>query len=1131
MPKSSRTLSRLVSAWPQVAKRSLAHWRLLSSVIVGVLLASAIMAGTVIYFDSLRELALENTVARISSTEKDILLRGDRGPTTNEEYLKVSTAVNRQIDSRISWLLADQIVGRKTDTFFLTQTGDEGLAGEDNARTYFAFLPRLLEHVTVLPGGSLPRELPAGTAGEPLVLEALIPVEAAELFQVGVGDRLSAVPYWSDATTHAIVIITGIFERDNPADDFWLLDDRVFKASTRRSFRAAPFYVTERTFLEALGGSFRDMDSTYGWHLVVDPTRLSADNAASTLAHLRAMEGRLSSDLFSYRQISSLDEALQEYDDRLFFSKLPMFIILILIAVVILYYVVTLSSLLVEQQRGDVALLRSRGASSAQILAVFALEGGTISILAIALAPVLAAAVISLLGYTPAFSGLSGSSRLPVALSGGAYMMSALGGLLSFVALMIPAVQASRIGVTRHRQQAARPSEQLFFQRYYLDVMLLAVSVLLFRQLSQQGSVLAVGLFGKVAENQLLLAVPALTLVAASLVLLRIFPLALMLASRLLSPVLPAGPALGLWQMSRNPTHYARFALLIMLMAGLGIFAASFGSTLERSFEDRVLYSTGADIRLEGVQLNTRGSTVPLVESYESMPGVDRASQVFRGHGTDLSEFFGETYMMFAPDSQLANEIGWFRDDFSDKPMRELLRALPHPSPPTGIGIPVEASAIRVTVKADRPHPSVLMTARIRDANDRHFTYYLGNLAFGDWVALEANLERERRSRLQPTRPLTLVSLSIHEVDGQNRLNAGSLLIDDIRTSMPDNTYRILEPFDDVSGWNTLRAVPQSIADALQSSNVSFDGSAGSADGNSSAADGNAGSAVFIWTEGGALTSRGIYYGPPMSPLSVLASESFLRDTGHVLGEEFVVSVAGRRIPITVIDAIDYFPTLDTINERYLIADLASLSRYANLETTIGELRPNEMWLSTNGNEAQRIELLDMLDQNEPFSNGLVHDRVISLAQSQVDPLVNAGWRALLFMAFAAVLILSGLGFLVHTYVSFRSREVQFALMRTIGVSMKQLVTLVWLEQVLVIGAGMALGTWMGGRIGAIFMPYLGHDDRGSQVLPPFVVQVDWGTLAITYAAMALVFTLIIAGVIWFIRGISLQRGLRLGEM
>ena len=82
----------------------------------------------------------------------------------------------------------------------------------------------------------------------------------------------------------------------------------------------------------------------------------------------------------------------------------------------------------------------------------------------------------------------------------------------------------------------------------------------------------------------------------------------------------------------------------------------------------------------------------------------------------------------------------------------------------------------------------------------------------------------------------------------------------------------------------------------------------------------------------------------------------------------------------------------------------------------------------------------------------------------------------------------------------------------------------------MVIGAGLALGTWMGGRLGATMMPFLSHNDQGARVLPPFIVDVNWGILAITYAAMALLFAIIIAGVIIMVRRISLQRILRLGE-
>ena len=138
--------------------------------------------------------------------------------------------------------------------------------------------------------------------------------------------------------------------------------------------------------------------------------------------------------------------------------------------------------------------------------------------------------------------------------------------------------------------------------KYYIDVVLLLVCILLFRQLTQQGSVVAVRLLGDMAVNQLLLALPGMMLLASAMVLLRLFPLAIGMASKLFSSWLPAGLVLGIWQMARNPGHYARLSLLLILTAGLGIFASSFGATLDRSFEERILYSTGSDIRLDGVR-------------------------------------------------------------------------------------------------------------------------------------------------------------------------------------------------------------------------------------------------------------------------------------------------------------------------------------------------------------------------------------------------------------------------------------------------------------------------------------------------------------------------------------------------
>ena len=490
------------------------------------------------------------------------------------------------------------------------------------------------------------------------------------------------------------------------------------------------------------------------------------------------------------------------------------------------------------------------------------------------------------------------------------------------------------------------------------------------------------------------------------------------------------------------------------------------------------------------------------------------------GFGSDLSKLLADSYTMFAVEGEKISEMGWFRDDFSESSIDSLLSTLESGTLPVGIEVPSDAESISVRVKPDRPHASVALAVRMRDANGRYFTYLMGELERSEWTTMEQPLTRtgiRQFATLQPARPLTLVSLTLFETNGRNRLRAGSVAVDEIFATRSNGGTYVLESFDSVSDWTTLNSVPEAQSDVLKSANDGLNGASGLAS--------------FIWVEGRPLVSRGIYHGPELEPIPVIATSRFLRVNEHRIGEVIEVSAQGHRIDVELTDVVDFFPTLDTFRRSYLIADLDSVSAYTNLEATGGELRPNEVWMTTNGSSSDREDLLALLDDSQPFPSREIYDREQVLADSTVDPLVEAGWRALLFMAFAAVLVLSGLGFLVHAYVSFRSREIQFALMRTVGFSMRQLSTLVLLEQVLVIGAGLALGTWMGGRLGATMMPFLGHDDSGTRVLPPFIVDVNWGTLAIMYIAMGLLFAVIIAGVIILVRRISLQRILRLGEV
>ena len=350
-------------------------------------------------------------------------------------------------------------------------------------------------------------------------------------------------------------------------------------------------------------------------------------------------------------------------------------------------------------------------------------------------------------------------------------------------------------------------------------------------------------------------------------------------------------------------------------------------------------------------------------------------------------------------------------------------------------------------------------------------------------------------------------------------LKPGTVFFDDVHVTTSGGSQVLLDGFDSTDAWSLLKTTENSISDELKPSAEVFDDVAGAA--------------VFTWARGEPLTPRGIFVGDEPPPIKVLASRAFLDRENHRVGDEFEVSVDRARIPVSIVGAVELFPSVTSDLKKYLIADISALNAFATSGVSDQPFLPEDLWIASSTTGAARESLLESVKSVEGFGSVNILDREerFRAKDASVDPLVDAGWRALLFIAFSAVLLLSCLGFLVHAYSSFRSRQVQFALMRTTGLSGGQLMMMMWLEQTIIIAVGLALGTWMGSRLGATIIPFLGHDDFGGRVIPPFIMVIDWTALLITYAVMLVIFAVITLALIILIRRISLARILRIGEM
>ena len=67
---------------------------------------------------------------------------------------------------------------------------------------------------------------------------------------------------------------------------------------------------------------------------------------------------------------------------------------------------------------------------------------------------------------------------------------------------------------------------------------------------------------------------------------------------------------------------------------------------------------------------------------------------------------------------------------------------------------------------------------------------------------------------------------------------------------------------------------------------------------------------------------------------------------------------------------------------------------------------------------------------------------------------------------------------------------------------MRQLLSLVVLEQVLVLGVAIGIGIFMGTRLGSTMLPFLSNSGEGVRVVPPILVEVDWPAFGITFALL-----------------------------
>src|SRR3990170_928205 len=222
-----------------VVRRSIGNARLLLAVIVGVVLAAALLASTAIYNDALDDLGLHYALGHRPQTKLDLQVQTSSSLTRRQDYDRGQQTITGAVRRNLGSLPRGETRVLRSATFYPSAVGQTFPPDENRPRAFFQVLTDLKAHTRLVAGEDPPASPPLSPGSAPK-LAVLMGKEAADLHGLKVGDSFDLHPFWRQDAAPVNVTIGGLIEPLDYSEEYWLgYRDRF--AVTTTSWPTYPF--------------------------------------------------------------------------------------------------------------------------------------------------------------------------------------------------------------------------------------------------------------------------------------------------------------------------------------------------------------------------------------------------------------------------------------------------------------------------------------------------------------------------------------------------------------------------------------------------------------------------------------------------------------------------------------------------------------------------------------------------------------------------------------------------------------------------------------------------------------------------------------------------------------------------
>jgi putative ABC transport system permease protein len=263
--------------------------------------------------------------------------------------------------------------------------------------------------------------------------------------------------------------------------------------------------------------------------------------------------------------------------------------------------------------------------------------------------------------------------------------------------------------------------------------------------------------------------------------------------------------------------------------------------------------------------------------------------------------------------------------------------------------------------------------------------------------------------------------------------------------------------------------------------------------------------------------------------LGVLMDREVAEEIGLRVGDQIDVSinVVDQKVDLqmVIVGLFNYFPTVYPGTKPTLVVNLDAM--FDNPEGVVGY----DVWLDLRPDTDQQLLITQIRNMINPEAAVVdIKGDALKEVQVMMDQPERVGLFGILNVGFLATGLMPGIGFVLYSYASLRRRFIQLGILQAIGLSLRQLVGYLALEQTLLMGIAIVCGAVIGLISSYMFVPFLQIGATRGTPVPPFEVLIGWAESAWLSLTFGLILFATMLGTIYTLVRMKVFQAVKMGE-